>query len=434
MEKTPQPAIHRAPPAEFVKHFEDTYLLSRELQVLTDLGQRGAPVPRVLATNYEARTITMTHGGIALPDEFTKIGSRHADKVSWLRTSGPQVLNAILLICHHGVYHLDLACRNILISQGRPLIVDFGLALCSRFPLQKPLWLIPSEKLHHPSLIAALQSDWNAFFLHSPELREFCAKNGLACPPPLTNGLSLPASAYSRYWPAQLTANAIADPMLLVAYNVGALLDEISQYLGITGNDARAIGLIRNRLQSLSDHTPAAQRIQEAVAALEDLGGTPRPRLAGVEGPSASPHAQADSAHRRHAPPDSGRRMGEMRRMGLWPPSRGLRWPVRAGAVSLTLLGFAAIDAAYRDTGAVLGDSTFIAALFVLATGLGLVVTLAFLRGLLAQRMLSLVLAVLSLPFISELWQQGASIPQVGAAIAALVTGLVLAVALPSDQ
>lgn len=434
MEKTPQPALHRAPPAAFVKPFEDMYLLSRELQVLTDLGQRGAPVPRVLATDYEARTITMTHGGIALPEAFTEIGSRHADRISWLKTSGPLVLNAILSICHHGVYHLDLACRNILLSQGRPLIVDFGLALCSRFPLQKPLWLIPSEKLHHPLLVAALRSDWNAFFLHSPELQAFCAKNGLAWPPPLTNGLSLPASAYSRYWPTQLAANTITDPMTLVAYNVGALLDEISQYLGITGNDAQAVGAIRDRLQSLSDQTPAILRIQEAAVALEDLGGTPRPRLAGAEGVSVRPDTQTNGAHVRHAPPESSQETGDIRVRGLWPPSPGMRWPVRAGAVSLVLLGFAAIDAAYRDTGADLGDGAFIAALFALATGLGLVVTLAFSRGLLAQRMLSLVLAVLSLPFISELLQQGASLLQIGTPIVVLLTGLVLAVALPAEQ
>jgi len=433
LDKTPRPERIAEAGTDFVKTFEDAYLLSRELQLLTDLGQRGAPVPRVLATDYQACTITMTHGGIALTEELAQIGSRYADRLSWLRTTGPDILTAILAVCHHGVYHLDLACRNILVSKGRPMIVDFGLALCSRLPLQKPLWLIPSEKLHHPELIAVLRADWNDFFLHSPELRDYCARHGLDCPPPLTNGLALPGSAYSGYWPSTLRANTITNPMALVAYNLGALLEEIIERLEITGPDAQAVGLIKNQLQSLSDKTPALQRVTEAVSALQDLGGTPRPSARRTESASAPKEPVAQDGLNETRPAPKPVLSPTVKSGGLWPPAAGLHWPTRAAAVCLSLAGFALIDSAYRQTGAVLGDTAFISALVVMAAAIALVFTLAFSRGLLAQRMLGLVLSVLSLPFIVELWEQGASILQAGMPLVALSIGLVLAVALPQE-
>lgn len=433
MDKTPRPERIAETGTEFVKTFEDAYLLSRELQLLTDLGQRGAPVPRVLATDYQARTITMTHGGTALTDELAQIGSRYADKLSWLRTSGPEVLTAILAVCHHGVYHLDLACRNILMAKGRPMIVDFGLALCSRLPLQKPLWLIPSERLHHPELIAVLKSDWNDFFLHSPELRDYCARNGLPCPPPLTNGLALPGTAYSGYWPSTLRANAIANPMALVAYNLGALLEEIIERIEITGPDAQAVGRIKDRLQSLTDKTPPLQRVHEAVSALQDLGGTPRPSARRPESASAPRESHDQDGLNEARPVPKPARPRVMSSRGHWPPAAWLHWPIRAAAVCLSLAGFALVDSAYRQTGATLGDSAFFTALVVMAAAPALVITLAFSRGLLAQRMLSLVLLVLSLPFVVELWEQGATILQAGLPLAALAIGLVLAVALPQE-
>jgi hypothetical protein len=313
------------------------------------------------------------------------------------------------------------------------MIVDFGLALCSRLPLQKPLWLIPSEKLHHPELIAVLRADWNDFFLHSPELRDYCARHGLACPPPLTNGLALPGSAYSGYWPSTLRANTITNPMALVAYNLGALLEEIIERLEITGPDAQAVGLIKNQLQSLSDKTPALQRVTEAVSALQDLGGTPRPSARRTESASAPKEPVAQDGLNETRPAPKPVLSPTVKSGGLWPPAAGLHWPTRAAAVCLSLAGFALIDSAYRQTGAVLGDTAFISALVVMAAAIALVFTLAFSRGLLAQRMLGLVLSVLSLPFIVELWDQGASILQAGMPLVALSIGLVLAVALPQE-
>jgi hypothetical protein len=436
MHPTPRPSLSAQQDEHFVKPFEDDYLLSRELQILTDLGQRGAPVPRVLSTDYQARTITMAHAGSPLLDALAGLPPRRGERLAWLRSNGPKILSAVNTICGHGVYHLDLACRNFLVSQNAPVLIDFGLALCSRFPLQKPLWLIPSEKLHHPELVAALQADWEQFFLQSQQLRSHCAQHGLAFPPPLAVGLSLPGSAYSTYWPSRLQANALADPMALVAYNAGSLIEEIGDRLGLTGPDALAVDYLRHELQTLDGKTPAAQRLARAIVTLNDLGGTPRPTTtpkAASEPPTDGPQA-ASLETPVQKPEIVVSENANIKRQRFWPPGEGLHWLLRAASAGLTLGGFGLIDIAYRQTGAVLGDTGFVAALSASAPSLALVISLAFSRGLLAQRMLSLVLVALSLPFLTDLAQQGASLLQLGSPTIALVLGLALVIALPRDS
>lgn len=428
MDQTPRPQRVHEQPTPYVKRFEDDYLLSRELQILTDLSQRGAPVPRVLAGDFESHTITMAHAGTPLIDEIAKVADRPAARLAWLCSYGPNILEAIQTICRHGVYHLDLACRNFLVAQQQPVLIDFGLALCSRFPLQKPLWLIPSESLHHPALIAALRADWAAFFRESGEIRDFCAERDLPFPPPLTAGMSLPGRAYSTYWPKRLEANRLDDPMALVSYNTGALLHEIAARLGLTeprgqGADAHAhaIQTICASLQSLTSKTPPEQRLVNAIAAIATLGSTPRPHASDYQRSAEDPTAPLPT-HTRTAPARAIRR-----------PTEGLHWLMRAGSACLMLIGFVLIDAAYRQSGAVLGDEGFAAALAAIAVGFGVAVSLALSRGMLAQRVLSLLLIVLSIPLLVEAFVQGASILQVAFPIMALVLGFAALIALPRE-
>lgn len=424
MDQTPRPERVHERPAPYVKRFEDDYLLSRELQILTDLGQRGAPVPRVLAGDYESRSITMAHAGTPLIDEIAQVADRPAARLTWLCTYGPNILRAIQTICDHGVYHLDLACRNILVAQRQPVLIDFGLALCGRFPLQKPLWLIPSDPVHHPALTAALRADWAAFFRESGEVRDFCAERGLPFPPPLTAGMSLPGHAYSAYWPKHLEANRLDDPMALVAYNAGALVYEIATRIGLIephaqSSEANTIRMICASLQSLTSKTPPRQRLEDAITAVAALGSTPRP------------HASAHQRPAQETAAPTPRRTNPARR--VWRPSEGLHWLMRAGSACLMLVGFVLIDAAYRQSGAVLGDQGFAAALAAMVTGLALATSLAFSRGMLAQRMLSLILIVLSLPLLSEVFAQGASAVQTAAPVVTLVLGFAALIALPRE-
>jgi|GEM_PF-358386 len=447
MEKTPRPDRMDSGSGRFVKLFEDDYLLSRELQILTDLSIRGAPTPRVLSTDYQLRTITMVDAGSPLTERLAGLPDRRGERLDWLRRYGPRILGAVQTICDHGVYHLDLACRNLLVSEDQPVLIDFGLALCSRFPLQKPLWLMPSERLHHPDLIAALRADWEQFFLQSLDLQRHCVRNGIAFPPALADGLAMPASAYSAYWPSDLAANNLGDPMAIVAFNAGSLVEEIGDRLGLSGTDAQAIVGLRDMLQSATEDTVAERRLAKAISQLGDLGGTPRPRASGagdLPGPVAgnwaaterqpsTPLSRTTAGQDSMQPKAPGPKPGPPARPGLWPPSESLHWGNRAGATCLSIAGYGLIDMSYRQTGAILGDTAFAAALAAIVLGLALIVSLAFSRGLLLQRMLCLVFSGLSLPFFSELSSQGASLLQLGGPALAFVLGLAGLIALPRD-
>lgn len=434
MDQTPRPPLSAtaAAPETFIKQFQDDYLLSRELQILTDLGQRGAPVPRVLSTNYEARSITMIHGGPSLAEVLQALPHRRGERLTWLHAHGPAIIDAITSICNHGVFHLDLACRNILITQGRPMLIDFGLALCRRFPLQKPLWVTPSANLHHPDLMTALAADWQAFFATDTRLRAQYQAAGRPYPPPLDDAFELPASAYSAYWPATLQANDLAEPLRLVAYNTGHLLQEISTHLGLHGSEANSLAELCQLLTSQTAHPSPAERFAVVRAGLASLGGTPRPgyrHAARAAAPGIEPEPQTAGAQPQRSLPTGGGKGGSL----AWHPSEGTHWLIRALCALSTLGAYLMIDRAYQQTQAPLGDSAFMAALAVAAVGLATLMTLAFSRALLVQRTLSLALTGLSVPFLAELAGHGASLTQIGIPILLLAAGLGALIALPTQ-
>ena len=432
MDQTPRPPLAAAAPETFVKTFQDDYLLSRELQILTDLGQRGAPVPRVLSTNHEARTITMTHGGPSLADVLQALPDRRGERLAWLHQHGPAIVDAITAICRHGVFHLDLACRNILITHGRPVLIDFGLALCSRFPLQKPLWVTPSATLHHPDLITALEADWQAFFSANTALRAQYQAAGRPYPPRLDDAFELPASAYSAYWPTKLQANELSEPLLLVAYSAGHLLQEISTRLALGGSEAESLAALCRLLTARSERRSPAERFAWVRTGLTALGSTPRPGYEYGSAPlkaGTAPWAEATDPAFNKPLPSVQRRLDAL----PWPPSEGVHWLLRALCALSTLGAYLMIDRAYQQTQATLGDSAFIAALAVAALGLATLLSLAFSRALLAQRAASLVLAGLSLPFVFELAGQGAGLTQLGIPILLVTAGLGGLIALPTQ-
>ncbi len=430
MDQTPRPPIAAAPAETFVKTFQDDYLLSRELQILTDLGQRGAPVPRVLSTNHEARTITMAHGGPSLADVLQALPHRRGERLAWLHAHGPAIVDAITTICSHGVFHLDLACRNILVTRGRPVLIDFGLALCSRFPLQKPLWVTPSEQLHHPDLITALAADWQAFFSANTALRAQYQAAGRPYPPRLDDAFELPASAYSAYWPTTLRANALSEPLHLVAYSAGHLLREISTHLALGGSEAESLAELCRLLTARTERRSPAERFAVVRAGLATLGGTPRPDYGYAplhEGAPPRPET-VDPASSSPSAPTKKRDASN-----YWPPSEGMHWLLRALCALSTMSAYLMIDRAYEQTQATLGDSAFMAALAVAALGLATLLSLAFSRALLAQRAASLVLAGLSLPFVFELTGQGAGLAQLSIPIILVTVGLGGLIALPTE-
>ena len=429
MDQTPRPPIAAATPETFVKRFEDDYLLSRELQILTDLGQRGAPVPRVLSTDHEARTITMTHGGPSLADVLQALPDRRGERLAWLHQHGPAIVDAITAICSHGVFHLDLACRNILMTDGRPVLIDFGLALCRRFPLQKPLWVTPSAKLHHPALITALEADWQAFFSANTRLRAQYQSAGRPYPPRLDDAFTLPASDYSAYWPTTLQANELSDPLLLVAYSTGHLLHEINDSLALGGSEAESLAALCRLLMAQNERRSLTDRFALVRSGLATLGGTPRPDYGYAPSHAATAPQEKTTDTAGNSPAASAKRSNGATD---WSPSEGVHWLLRALCALSSLGAFLMIDRAYQQTQATLGDSAFFAALAVAALGLVTLLSLAFARALLAQRAASLVLAALSLPFVFELAEQGAVFAQLSIPILLVSAGLGGLIALPT--
>lgn len=378
----------------FVKSFEDDYLLSRELQILTDLGQRAAPVPRVLATDHRARTITMEHRGLSLTEVIDALPSQQGQRVAWLRHHGPQIMGTIAQVSDLGVYHLDLSCRNILMPES-PILIDFGLALCPRFPLQKPLWVQPSKTLHHPELRHALEKDWQVFFAGSSILKAHYARIGQPYPPDFDQPFELPRDAYAAYWPDHLVVNDINTPMRLVAFGAGHLLGEMCHRMGLTGPDANVIARLQEELQTDSASIPPREKLDRAAYALAQLGGTPMP---GYAQPMGNAYHDSPQASRTEpiAPPPKMVASGH----GLW----------RVLCTGLFFAGYGLIDLAYRFNEVILGDMAFFAALVVAGCSLIMLASLAHAQGILIQRVMGLLLIGLSLPFAAELLKQGVPI------------------------
>lgn len=386
----------------FTKQFEDDHNLSRELSLLNDLAQRGAPVPKVLATDHRALTIEMEHRGQSLAEW---VHERPDDEVVQMLSPA---LAAFDRVARLGVFHLDVAARNVLFespTSGQAQVIDFSAALCARFPLQKPLWLRVNPSIHHPELARAIEADWRAFF----------EAMGLPVPENFVDHFDIPWDRYAGHWPSSIAANSLNHQHALLAYGLAGLLDEVGATL--TSAHRSRLAPWAQALRACQTQAEAQKQIAAAIRALGTPDATPMPTAVNTSGKGPMDRGSADASPASRA--STSAQMADADRpaaapaveptAGAWPPSAepdGFSWQARALLAALPVAGFIITDQVYTSQAARLGDMAFYSALATIPVLMLLLASLAQTGGLNLQRVCMLVLAALQFILARDLWPQ----------------------------
>ena len=372
-----------APKLSHTKVFDEPYLFNREAQILADLHQRDAPVPRVLAMDHVQKSLTMDHDGTSLETAIANLPQSPSVHKAWLSRLLPPLVQAVTDVCQQEVFHLDLACRNFLVDQfeeGEPQIklIDFGVALSARLPLQKPLWVIPDPRLHHPRLVTAAADDWRVFFRDSEAAAAIYRRKGLATPTDFVGrAFDIPLEAYQSYWPKSVAADSLDKRWCLVGHSFAELLEELSRRLSVSGVEHQFLTDSSARLRSLQDDALVKERLLALPLAASGMGGTPRPKAFYAPDPPASEGALKAQAWQALAP---------------W------RRLCRPMAIAILLVNYFYIDTQYKNNQLALSDLGFYAALISLVAG-----ALALL-ALLSARLQGLALVSLLVMSTTQVW------------------------------
>ena len=234
--------------SKFIKNFniegqlsnlpDSDYWLSREESILTYLHQRGAPVPKVQMKDLIRKSLTLQNVGTSLDVFFNDSNHQKIYKNSALQIylSSILILEELLSL---GVLHLDIALRNIATPDPNKqdiYILDFIHALFSHGKLQKPLPLLPTEGLHHTSLIDALNTDWENYF-------EFLGRET----PKIDKTLSISNEEYSRYWIDLPAVQSLCEYHPILSHGLGNLAGEMANSRNIE-DSARELFLDFSRI------------------------------------------------------------------------------------------------------------------------------------------------------------------------------------------
>ena len=372
-----------APKLSHTKVFDEPYLFNREAQILADLHQRGAPVPRVLAMDHVQKSLTMDHDGTSLETAIANLPQSPSVHKAWLSRILSPLVQAVTDVCEQQVFHLDLACRNFLVNQlkdSEPQIklIDFGVALSARLPLQKPLWVIPDPRLHHPRLVQATAEDWRVFFRDSEAAAAIYRRKGLATPTDFVGrAFDIPLEAYQSYWPKSVVADSLDKRWCLVGHSFAELLEELSRRLSVSGAEHQFLTDSSASLRNLQDDTLVKESLLALPLAAAGLGGTPRPKAFYAPDP----------------PPSEG--VFKAYVLGSLAP---WRWLCRPMAIAILLTNYFYIDTQYKTHQLALSDLGFYAALLSLAAGaLGLL-------AMLSSRLQGLVLVSLLVMSTTQVW------------------------------
>ncbi len=269
----------------FQKQFDDRYTQSREHQILDYLNQRGAAVPRVILSHAERGYLEMSHDGSNLAQWLgaqSRVESPVFDALA-------QSIRVVLEVSKLGIWHLDVAPRNFLVGPAddesvRVSLIDFGNAVSSLFPLQKPLWMRPSAEQHR-LLRQALQQDWQAFY----------RRHGLAEPADWERSFDVPQDTYRSDWTGQLQVEVIAARPCVLAHGLGQMLCSTARILDWTSSPrsdlGRALLNLESDDQALLGIGVALRQLQAWVQAWRP---TPRPKHR--SDPSAPAHLMTVAA------------------------------------------------------------------------------------------------------------------------------------------
>lgn len=315
----------------FTKQFEDDYNLSRELALLTDLSQRAGPVPRVIATDHRGLRLSMENRGRSLNDWLPTLTDRQ------VMNGVSKAVEAVWAIGRLGVCHIDVAARNILFENhwlATAQIIDFNAALCHRFPLQKPLWILPNPLSHHPVLSEAIVEDWRGFF----EVLGICPPSSPYQP------FDIPWEQYRLYWPERLHCNEILDTVnRILAYGLAGLLIEVSR--GRTEPTCSQLEEQADFLRSCKSERQAQTAIAQLMKILSSDSVTPVPKFQQIRSLTDLPASSLEQRRARR------RFLYRLRKIGV----------LACGIAALTLT-----DWVYETRSVKLGDQAFYAVLMVM--------------------------------------------------------------------
>ena len=259
--------------SKFIKNFniegqlsnlpDSDYWLSREESILTYLYQRGASVPKVQMKDLIRKSLTLQNVGTSLDVFFN--GSNHQEIH---KNSALQIYLSSILILEEllslGVLHLDIALRNVATpdpSKQDIYILDFIHALSSHGKLQKPLPLLPTEGLHHPSLINALNTDWKNYF-------EFLGRET----PKLDKTLSISNEEYSRYWIDLPAVQSLCEYHPILSHGLGNLASEIANSRNIE-DSARELFLDFSRILKNLDQQESYLKLADTKGSIASILG-----------------------------------------------------------------------------------------------------------------------------------------------------------------
>jgi serine/threonine protein kinase len=133
------PAVLKLPRPHLTAHPRAARSLGRELAALRD--NLHPVLPRLYDSgwNEETHYIAVEYvDGPSLADEIDDHGAIVADEVALL---GVQVLTALRTLHQRGLAHVDVKPDNIVLRDGRPVLIDFGSAreLGAKQPAGRPV-------------------------------------------------------------------------------------------------------------------------------------------------------------------------------------------------------------------------------------------------------------------------------------------------------
>lgn len=324
----------------YLKVFPDRYTLLHEQQILDYLNQRSAPVPVVRRVDLDQSIIEMDEAG--------------QDMWSWIHHDRPapeelfntlsRAIDVILTVADLGVWHLDIALRNLVVSPSEPghprlvLLIDFANSISDGFPLQKPLWMLPAAH-QHPELRHGLTQDWQSFY----------TRLNLAHPQEWDKPFEIPKDLYQQDWTEDLKVEAIEHRWCVLAHSVGQLILREVKSITFLPEAMESVG---SALLNLNQEDIAKKRLRESVSQLNRWKpvdqSTPRPTLRG----EPSNPTSSELSYRKKINPQIS--LGET--MGLpHAASHRLKWPAPGFYIgfSFGLLAIAAgwflIDIAYSS-------------------------------------------------------------------------------------
>ena len=267
----------------FIKHFDDRYTQSREYQFLDLLNQLHAAVPVVFSNDTQLGQIRMAHAGVTLHEWLLALPATAAGQSQALNAL-QQALSVSRSVARMDVWHFDLAFRNFMVEQANALaspdlrLIDFSLAISSRFPVQKPLWMRPDAKQQHPALHAAIAEDWQHFFRRNqlPEPADFDAE------------FDIPMTAYRADWCNDLAVDRITQRWCVITHSLGLMLIQSTQFACLSAEtriqlDTRGRGMLH-----LAAESQAELALEDTLQWLSSQfsAPTPRPRAQAVEAPA----------------------------------------------------------------------------------------------------------------------------------------------------